>query len=198
MLNWFRNDFHSLTSERRAQMMNIPNILSIVRILLTPLFVICLLRGLFIHALLVFVTAGITDALDGLFARYFNQRTVLGAYLDPIADKILLMSAFVSLAVLRVIPPWLAVIVISRDIIIVMGYAVFEITDMRHRVKVKPSLASKWTTLVQLLTVFLALLDPNIAGMFILKQVVYWLTAGLTISSGLHYVYIGMKVFQEG
>ncbi len=175
---------------------NIPNIISIIRILLTPVFVICLMRGLFSHALLVFAVAGISDALDGLIARCFNQRTVLGAYLDPIADKILLMSAFVSLAVLKIVPGWLTVIVISRDVIIVIGYAVLEITGMRDRIEVKPSLVSKCTTFAQLLTIFFVLLGPDISNPLAIKKL-YWITAGLTIASGLHYIYIGMKTFHH-
>ena len=178
--------------------MNIPNILSIIRILLTPLFVICLLRGKFTAALFVFTTAGITDALDGLYARWFNQKTVLGAYLDPIADKLLLTSAFISLAILKIIPPWLSVIVISRDIVIMMGYAVFEITDMRSKIEVKPSIVSKLTTFAQILTVFFVLLDPDISKVIAIKTFLYGFTAMVTIISGLHYIYIGMNMFQNG
>ena len=93
------------------------------RILLTPLFVIFLIRGLYVPALFVFTIAAVSDGLDGFIARVFNQRTILGAYLDPIADKLLLSSAFVSLAVLDILPAWLTVIVISRDVIIFMGIA---------------------------------------------------------------------------
>jgi len=178
--------------------MNVPNILSIIRILLTPLFVICLLRGIFTSALFVFTVAGITDALDGLYARWFNQKTVLGAYLDPIADKLLLMSAFITMAALKIVPPWLTVIVISRDIVIVMGYAVFEITDMRSKIEVKPSIISKLTTFAQVLTVFFVLLDPDISKALAIKIFLYWFTAMVTITSGLHYIYIGMNIFQNG
>ncbi|OQX09636.1 MAG: hypothetical protein BWK80_46690 [Desulfobacteraceae bacterium IS3] len=177
---------------------NIPNILSLSRILLTPLFVICLQRGMFSVALLVFAVAGISDALDGLFARCFNQKTVLGAYLDPIADKILLMSAFVSLAVLKIIPGWLAVIVISRDIVIVAGFAVSEITNIN--IEVRPSFVSKCTTLIQLFTVFFTLLNSESLIYMkaeLIEKILYWLTACLTIISGLHYIYIGMNLLQN-
>ncbi|MCD4787542.1 MAG: CDP-alcohol phosphatidyltransferase family protein, partial [Desulfobacterales bacterium] len=137
---------------------NIPNILTVIRILLTPLFVIFLLKNLFSFALLVFTIAAISDALDGLFARYFNQHTALGAYLDPIADKLLLTSAFVSLAILKIVPGWLTVIVISRDILILLGVVIFAMTNIDF--EVKPSIASKCTTVAQLSTVFLALLNP--------------------------------------
>ena len=123
---------------------NIPNILTVARILLTPLFIILLIKNLFAHALIVFTLAGISDGLDGFIARYFNQRTVMGSYLDPIADKFLLSAAFITLAILRIIPAWLTVIVISRDILILAGIAVFSITDIK--VNIKPSIVSKFTT----------------------------------------------------
>jgi len=174
---------------------NIPNILTIIRILLTPLFVIFLLRDMFSFALLVFSIAAVSDGLDGLLARYFNQYSVLGAYLDPIADKLLLVSAFVSLAVLKIIPPWLTVIVISRDIMIVIGILIFAMTDIP--IEMKPSLVSKCTTVAQLFTIFLTLLDPQIPGTQIIKQLLFWITAGLTVTSGLHYIYFGLNVLQN-
>lgn len=174
---------------------NIPNILTVFRILLTPFFVIFLLKDLFSIALLVFTIAAISDGIDGLLARYLNQKTVLGAYLDPIADKLLLTAAFVSLALLKIVPSWLTVIVISRDILIMLGIAVFSITNIN--IEIKPSLVSKCTTVAQLSTIFLALLDPKIPGAYIIKLSLYWLTAGLTITSGLHYMYIGLNIIQD-
>lgn len=175
--------------------LNIPNILTVIRILLTPLFVIFLIKNLYSCALLTFTVAGISDGLDGLLARYFNQRTVLGAYLDPIADKLLLTSAFVSLAILKVIPGWLTVIVISRDILITIGIVIFSIVNIDF--VVKPSIASKCTTVSQLATVFLTLLSLSIPITILIKFPLYWLTAALTIISGLHYIYIGLNILQN-
>ncbi len=174
---------------------NIPNILTVIRILLTPLFVIFLLKNLFYPALIVFTAAAISDGLDGLLARYFNQYSVLGAYLDPIADKLLLASAFISLAVLKIIPAWLTVIVLSRDILIITGIAVFALGDIH--IEIKPSLVSKWTTVAQLLTIFLVLLNPRVEGIYQTKMLLFWITAGLTISSGLHYIYVGLNILQN-
>jgi len=173
---------------------NIPNILTIIRILLVPLFVIALTKDLFFSALLVFTVAGLSDGLDGLLARYFNQRTVLGAYLDPIADKLLIISAFVSLAILKIIPGWLTVIVISRDVLILLGIAIFSINDIT--VDIKPSFISKCTTVAQISTVIFILLDPEISGAELIKNSLYWLTAGLSILSGFHYIYKGMNILQ--
>ena len=104
--------------------MNLPNILTLLRVLLIPLFVILIINKHLDWALLTFAIAGITDGLDGLIARLTHQRTELGAYLDPIADKLLLFAGFISLAIIEVIPSWLVVIVIARDVIILMGFLV--------------------------------------------------------------------------
>ena len=185
----------NLTETKTKLTINIPNILTVIRILLTPLFVIFLLRNLFSFALLVFTIAAISDALDGLFARYFNQHTALGAFLDPLADKLLLTSAFVSLAILKIIPGWLTVIVISRDILISLGVAIFAMTNINF--EVKPSVVSKCTTVAQIATVFLALFNPKLPDFYMIQWLLYWLTAGLTIISGLHYIYIGLNILQD-
>jgi len=163
--------------------------------LLTPLFVIFLLKDLFPLALLVFSIAAITDGLDGLWAKYFDQYSLLGSYLDPIADKLLLSSAFISLAVLKILPAWLAVLVLSRDILIVTGIAVFAITGIH--LELKPSLVSKFTTVLQMLTIITTMLDFMVSSVYTLKVTFFWLTAGLTITSGLHYIYFGLNIFQN-
>ncbi len=178
-------------------MISVPNILTVLRILLTPLFVILLLKDMIGYALLIFTLAGISDGLDGFIARYRNQQTTLGAYLDPLADKLLLISAYICLSVMRLIPGWLAVLVISRDVIILIGIAVFFITGVS--VQVKPSLVSKITTVSQLTTIFFSLLKPRqFLHAFSLTWALSWITAGLTIASGLHYIYLGLTSLQNG
>jgi cardiolipin synthase len=174
---------------------SIPNILTMLRILLIPLLVIFLIRGMMGEALLVFAAAGITDGLDGFIARYFNQRTDLGAYLDPVADKLLLMSAYLTMATLDLIPAWLTVIVISRDVIIVMGVMVLRLIGVKY--EIQPTIASKLTTCVQLLTVFLVLLHIFFQTESLLDESFFWLTAVLTTISGLHYVYKGMVIYHR-
>jgi len=175
---------------------NIPNILTIIRIILTPLLVILLLRDLIGAALIVFAIAGISDALDGLVARLFNQRTVLGSFLDPIADKMLLSASFIAMAVLGLMPPWVSVVVISRDVVIVIGIAVLFITGSPF--EVRPTFISKCTTTMQIVTVVYILMSGVTPLPEVLKAVLCWLTAGLTILSGLHYIYIGMHILQKG
>jgi cardiolipin synthase len=174
---------------------NVPNSLTLLRILLTPLFVIFLLNHEYGFALAVFAAAGITDGLDGAIARYRNQRTVLGAFLDPIADKLLIASAFVCLAVLEIVPSWLAVIVVSRDVVIFLGVAIFGI--FRIDFTVRPARISKLTTCLQLFTAFLVLVDPRPGAMFAVKYALYWITVCLTILSGLHYLYLGVSILQH-
>ena len=146
-------------------------------------------------ALLVFAVAGISDGLDGFIARYFNQRTPLGAWLDPIADKLLLVSAYVGLAIFGVIPAWIAVVVIARDVIITMGIVVLTLTEKKY--EVRPSIVSKCTTTAQIITVMLSLFDPGQTKLTGLHPPILWLTAVLTILSGLHYIFIGMRILQE-
>ncbi|RPJ77891.1 MAG: CDP-diacylglycerol--glycerol-3-phosphate 3-phosphatidyltransferase, partial [Deltaproteobacteria bacterium] len=165
--------------------MNLPNIITVIRILIVPLFVIFLQKDLFFLSLIVFTIAAISDGLDGLLARYLNQRTTLGAYLDPIADKMLMASAFVTLTILKIIPFWLSVIVISRDILIMTGIIIYTVADIK--VEIKPSLLSKWTTFFQLLTVFIVLLcqviPPEIPETF--SCFLFGFTSTITILSGL-------------
>jgi cardiolipin synthase len=175
---------------------NIPNILTVLRILVTPLFVIFLIRDQHRYALLVFILAGVSDGLDGLIARWLNQRSDLGAVLDPIADKLLLTAAYITLGILKDIPGWLAVLVISRDVLIVTGIAVLAFADIHF--DIRPSLISKWTTVFQILMIAFSLLEPDFSGAETWLRVLGWVTAGITVLSGLHYTYLGLHILQTG
>jgi cardiolipin synthase len=175
--------------------MNIPNTLTIIRILSVPVFVICLLYDRFWVALLIFVGAGITDGLDGLIARVFRQKTTIGTYLDPIADKLLLTTAFIVLAILGSIPSWLTVIVIARDIIIALGVLILFLTF--HKVEIRPVLIGKTTTAFQIVTIAWALLVPYSLFFKSFLPYVIWTTFALTCLSGLQYIYIGAKYLIE-
>ena len=177
--------------------MNIPNILTLLRIIMVPVIVILLIQESFLKALIVFVAAGLTDILDGFLARFLHQQTVLGSYLDPIADKALLVSSFVTLSVLHIIPGWLAVLVISRDLFILLGISVLSI--MSISVEIRPAFVSKVTTALQLITVLLSLsalcLPGGIREIWLLP--LYWVTAFFTIVSGLNYMARGMKIINN-
>lgn len=172
--------------------MNLPNALTVLRIILVPVIIICLIQAQHRNALFLFILAGITDALDGFFARILKQKSVLGSYLDPLADKALISSCFVTLSIIGGIPAWLTVIVISRDFIILLGISVLTLLSVPF--EVKPTVVSKVTTAFQLLSVFLALLFAayplHLDSEWI--SVVYWITALLTVVSGLNYLLRGI------
>jgi cardiolipin synthase (CMP-forming) len=170
---------------------SIANWITLVRIVLIPLFTILLMNGAFDQALWVFLAAAASDALDGFVARMFSQKTKLGSYLDPIADKLLLSTAFITLAVLKQIPGWLTVVVISRDVIIVVGVAVLFLNQMR--LDIKPSIISKMTTAFQVLVILVALSAVYIRWPVPVKTGVVYVTLALTVASGLHYIYRGLR-----
>ena len=114
--------------------MNIPNFLSLLRIILVPVFVIFIIQDSYIKALIVFTIAGLTDALDGTLARLLNEQTKLGAFLDPLADKLLLSTSFISLSIFGLIPGWLTVIVISRDFIILLGIVILSMMSITYEI----------------------------------------------------------------
>ena len=175
--------------------LNIPNLITVLRVLLAPLFVIMLLRDQYIMALLVFTTAGVSDGLDGFIARYYNQRTILGAYLDPIADKMLLMAAYITMAVLELVPEWLTIIDISRDVMICTAIAMFTLTKIEF--EVRPSILSKFTTFAQIATIITALLSTTFPVAGVVNPTLFWATAIITVASGLHYAYKGMGILRN-
>lgn len=175
--------------------MNLPNILTLTRVLMIPFFVIFIINKHFGWALITFVIAGITDGVDGLIARITHQRTELGAYLDPIADKLLLFSAFITLAIIEVIPSWLVVIVITRDVIILVGFLVMLLTN--YHPKINPSLLSKMTTVFQILTIVLVLFTGYYPALKQISMIAIYGTAVMTVLSGSHYIYLGTRILNE-
>jgi cardiolipin synthase len=128
---------------------------------------------------------------DGLIARTWQQKSRLGSYLDPLADKILMSASFVTLAIYKQIPPWLTVVVLSRDVALAMGVVVFRLADIP--LVVRPSLAGKWTTTFQLITVGFVLLNKIWRFPPLVLPVFFWITCILTTVSGLQYFYRGIK-----
>src|SRR5688500_19067736 len=153
-----------------ARIITVPNLLTVFRMVLIPVFVSLLFYQKFVFALAVFVFAGVTDGLDGLLARRFNQKSQLGTILDPIADKLLLVTAFVVLSMRSVfpqplpshlpIPFWVTVAVISRDVFILVGAAAINIvTGFRG---FRPSLLGQLHTTVQLVAFGLVIFAAKI------------------------------------
>jgi cardiolipin synthase len=171
--------------------LTIPNLITLFRIILTPLFIIFLIQGNYRKALVVFILAGVSDLADGLIARTWHQKSRLGSYLDPLADKLLMAASFVTLSIYHQIPSWLTVVVLSRDVILAVGVVIFRLADIP--LVVRPSLAGKWTTTFQLLTVGFVLLNKIWAFPSLVLPVFFWVTGALTTISGLQYFYRGIK-----
>ncbi|HEY7764401.1 MAG TPA: CDP-alcohol phosphatidyltransferase family protein [Aestuariivirgaceae bacterium] len=167
--------------------MNLPNAITIARILSVPVLIWLIVAGQYLLAFWLFVFAGLSDGVDGYIAKRFDQRTELGAYLDPIADKLMLVSIYVSLGLLRVLPPWLVILVVTRDIMIVGG--VLLATLLEQPVKVKPLLISKLNTAAQIILagLVLAVLGFGLPSreLVLIGSVI---VAALTIVSGTQYV----------
>jgi cardiolipin synthase len=177
------------TGAARFMYLNVPNSLTILRILLIPVYVGFLVYEQYDYALVVLFVAGLTDGLDGTIARVANQRTQLGAVLDPLADKLLLTTGFITLSVMHLIPLWVTIIVVSRDLILMLGTVVAQFTDTH--VDISPTILGKSTTLIQLgtlvLVVFLASRQVDLS---IIQPLLYAM-AIVTLSSGFHYLYRG-------
>jgi cardiolipin synthase (CMP-forming) len=174
------------------------NQLTILRILFVPCFVLLLIYGHPRAATILFVLAGITDGLDGLLARKLQQKTVLGSFLDPMADKILLTAAFITLTVPSLplilhIPTWLTVLTISRDVIIALSVLVIHLQT--QHTQFPPSMLGKCTTAVQLLTVGTCMLaNFEIELAIAVFPIVIYSTLAFTLASGLHYAYKSIRI----
>ena len=171
--------------------LTLANQLTLGRLLLVPVLVLLVIYGYNGWALITFVVAGVTDGLDGLIARRSGQRTSLGALLDPMADKLLLVSTFVvltmpGLALTNRLPIWLTVLVISRDVIIVLTVAVVNLAV--DRFTFRPSVLGKVTTFVYILTGSILLLFNYLERSSILVDAFIWGALVVTLASGFHYI----------
>ena len=172
--------------------LNIPNTLTTARIVIIPIFITSIIYKRYDYSLYLFIVAALTDFFDGLFARIQNQKTVFGTFLDPLADKFLLVSSFIVFSVYGWIPKWLTITVISRDIIIVTGW--FLLYFITGNAKVQPSILGKATIWVQSLIIAYILIDINLPALPDIPPIFFWLTSGITILSGLHYIYRGLNL----
>ncbi len=170
--------------------MGLANGLTILRILLIPVFVSLLLYRRPGFALVTFALAALTDLLDGYVARSSGLQSRLGAFLDPLADKLLLTASFVTLTFLRVLPTWLTVVVISRDLILIGGAVLIHMLGVR--LYPRPTRAGKLATFFQVLTVLSGLLSRYFR-LPLGTGVLVWLAAIFTAVSGLQYIVQGMR-----
>lgn len=194
------SNVESATARSRSlvpQIFSVPNQLTLIRMLLVPFILISMIYEQHDVALYLVLAAALTDGFDGLAARYFNQQTRLGAYLDPIADKIFLTSTFFVQSLTGRIPWWLTILVLSRDIIILLTAAVTALaTQIRD---FPPTMLGKVNTFVQVTTVFVVLVDnafpqpwsqPIVTGLF-------WATAATTVMSAVQYAVNYLRRLQE-
>jgi Phosphatidylglycerophosphate synthase len=189
-----------------SRIITVPNLLTIFRMVLIPVFVSLLFYQRFVLALAIFALAGITDGLDGLLARRFNQKSQLGTILDPIADKLMMVTSFVVLSMKSVfpqpIPPhlpipfWVTIAVISRDVFILVGAAAINIvTGFRG---FRPSLLGKINTTVQIVAIGIIMLAASIPyGTGYYLPTVYATVFGFAVLSGAHYVFFVSKLLNE-
>ena len=175
--------------------MNLPNFLTLIRILLVPILIIFLIEGKGLYAFLVFIVAGVSDGLDGFLARLLKQKTKLGAILDPLADKLLIVSSYITMSILGTIPSWLAVFVVSRDIIILIGIGI--LTFNNKPLNIQPTFDSKITTFFQLVTICFYLGYNFLPTIHFFKIYLLVATTLFTLISGFHYIIIGFNVLQD-
>lgn len=172
--------------------MNIANIITVARLLSIPVVLYCLLHGDMRLAFIIFLFAGLSDAVDGVIARRFNQRTELGAWLDPIADKLLMVSVFLMLAWLDLIPDWIVFLAVTRDALIVGAFLIS--TLIGNPIKVAPVMVSKINTAVQIMLIVTVLADQAFGlGLADVVTILLYLAALLTCASGASYLVIWMR-----
>jgi len=174
----------------------VPNTITVGRLILVPLLIFLLMRGEYGWALLAFTIAGLSDGLDGYLARRFRLQSNLGGFLDPIADKVLMVSVYISLALLGQLPVWLAFLVVARDFLII-GF-IMVLVSLGENIKPAPSVYSKINTTVQVLLV-VAVLANKAFSMSIETAVDFlvYSVAVTTIISGANYYWIWIMQRQQ-
>src|SRR6185437_6429638 len=189
-----------------SRILTVPNMLTVFRMVLIPVFVTLLFYQRFLWALGIFVLAGLTDGLDGLLARRFGQQSQLGTILDPIADKLMLVTAFIVLSMRSVFPQplpshlpvpfWVTIAVISRDVFITVGAAAINIVTGFRRFR--PSMLGKINTTVQIVAIaaiMFAASFPYGTGYYL--PTIYTTVFALSVLSGAHYVFFVSKLVNE-
>jgi len=178
--------------------LTLPNFLTLLRIVAIPVFLALLAGADYGAAFILLVCAGMTDVIDGAVARLTDSQSELGASLDPMADKLLLLSSFLVLGLAGHLPSWVVVLVIMRDVIVVSGYVLIFVVD-HEWVKIEPSRLGKMATFVQLFTVGFALMAQARTDLPLVwfNYAMQCLTVVTTGASGVQYVYRGLLWHQR-
>lgn len=190
-------DRRSLTPPRSPLLTALPNLISLARLLAVPLAIWLILQDRYGLAFWVFAAAGVSDALDGFIAKQFNLRTVLGGFLDPLADKALLMSVYVALGYRGQVETWLVILIVSRDILIIGGAILYQ--TMTQSLTMQPLLISKINTGAQiaLAALLLAKLGLDVSTDYGVVAAASLFVAATTILSGAAYIAIwGWRIFR--
>ncbi|MBF0096417.1 MAG: CDP-diacylglycerol--glycerol-3-phosphate 3-phosphatidyltransferase [Magnetococcales bacterium] len=166
--------------------MNLPNLLSLLRILSVPVLIWLVIENHLTAALVVFACSGLTDALDGYLAKRWHQETELGRHLDPLADKLLLLSGYITLTVLGLLPLWLTLLVVTRDVVIIGGAVIYQM--MTGTLRIEPLWISKWNTVNQMVLLFWVLYTAEGHFATLWLDLLIGLTALTTCLSGGSYV----------
>ncbi len=170
-----------------GSLVNLANIITFGRLCAVPLAFWLMLNHRIGQAFVLFVAAGLSDAMDGWIARRYGGNTI-GALMDPVADKALLVTMYITLAAVNVLPDWLAILVVFRDLVIVGGVVIFFV--MGNAVAIKPLYISKLNTVLQILLVAVSLLEGGFGlGFPVLRTVLIWSVALTTLASGAAYVW---------
>jgi cardiolipin synthase (CMP-forming) len=179
-------------------MLTLPNFLTLLRIIAIPVFLIFLADANHAAAFMLFLAAGVTDTVDGAVARLTNSRSDLGAVLDPMADKLLLLSSFIVLGYNGAVASWLVVLVVVRDVIVVLGYGAVFIVD-HVWMEVAPSRLGKLSTFFQLFTIGFALMSLARPALPLatINQIMQGVAAAVTAASGVQYIYRGLLWHQQ-
>lgn len=163
-------------------MANIPNFITLGRVILVPIVFWLMLTGELKVAFVLFVIAGVSDGVDGYLAKRFGWTTELGAYLDPLADKLLLVCIYIALGVAGHLPLWLVIAVVSRDVLIVLGVMLSWL--LANPVHIHPLVVSKLNTVMQIVLAAVVMADQGFGlGLDVVRQVLVWTTALLTLAS---------------
>jgi len=171
--------------------MNLPNLLSIFRLFLTIFFVLAVNNGRNDIALYIFIVQGISDLLDGFLARIMKEKTYLGSILDPLADKVMLVSAYIVLTVNNIIPVWVTSVVLLRDITLTCGFLI--LYKLSYEARPSPTIISKITTLFQISTIVYILWS----GTGIYGDYFFYVTAVFTVASGCQYIARGIRILMN-
>jgi cardiolipin synthase len=174
----------------------LPNVLTFLRLVAAPVAIYYIVVERWEIALALFVASSVTDAIDGFLARILHQKTRLGAFIDPLADKSLLLGSYLALTYVGRVPAWLTAAIVVRDVLIIAAVAI--LYRRIGRFTMTPSLPGKVSTFVQMVTAGAVLLAGAFPALTVPLRELYYLTAVISVVSGTHYITVGLRLADEG